>query len=85
MTTIEDVNRRKSDDEKRREQEEWEKIRNEILQHNASLAPILCSCGRGNVSTIIGCNDCWNEHSSTFTEELEDPNFIMNRRKHRGN
>lgn len=49
---------------------EWLNVASDIQEENAQREAVLCTCFRGYVSTIVGCWDCWIEHSMEYGKDL---------------
>lgn len=56
----------------KRRHNEWLNIVSDIEEENAQLPPVACICGRGNVTSIVGCDYCWEEHCAEYLDWLEN-------------
>ena len=83
MTTFEEAKSKFTPKQLQEREEQWLAVRKELEDFNGTLPPIPCDCGREVISTIFGCSFCADEYSESLRIELENPNFIEDRKKKR--
>lgn len=59
-----------SEEKKAFKRSEWAKAHSEILEEVKSMGPWPCDCGRGPITTIVGCDRCWEEMSASYEQTL---------------